>query len=194
MVGLMPLLPVRPRGPCPTRAHTQAYIIQSIMASRYIVAQQRRLNVSKSSASGSSMASTPTSASASMSLPIPMQGSQPTPCSSGCSHHCTAGAAPPGSSQPGAPQPGSHGCRHYERKCSLVAPCCGKIYACRLCHDEENEHKMDRSEVSLAHLICPLSCTPRKDETFRRSSLHAAEHARPRPPWNSHLKPHLSDN
>ena len=24
------------------------------------------------------------------------------------------------------------GCSHYTRKCRLVAPCCGKIYSCRL--------------------------------------------------------------
>merc|ERR1712151_1255381 len=27
-------------------------------------------------------------------------------------------------------------CVHYERKCVVVAPCCGKIYGCRVCHDE----------------------------------------------------------
>lgn len=27
-------------------------------------------------------------------------------------------------------------CVHYERNCSVVAPCCGKIVGCRICHDE----------------------------------------------------------
>lgn len=33
-------------------------------------------------------------------------------------------------------------CEHYERKCNIVAPCCGRIYGCRVCHDEltKKEH------------------------------------------------------
>lgn len=27
-------------------------------------------------------------------------------------------------------------CAHYERNCSLVAPCCGAVFGCRICHDE----------------------------------------------------------
>jgi hypothetical protein len=27
-------------------------------------------------------------------------------------------------------------CTHYERKCSLVAPCCGATFGCRICHDD----------------------------------------------------------
>ncbi|TWW60723.1 Zinc finger domain-containing protein 1 [Takifugu flavidus] len=29
----------------------------------------------------------------------------------------------------------------------LQAPCCGKLYVCRLCHDAEEKHKMDRFKV-----------------------------------------------
>ena len=36
------------------------------------------------------------------------------------------------------------GCKHYQRKCKLIAKCCGKIYPCRFCHDENEDHKMDR--------------------------------------------------
>ncbi|KAK1806951.1 hypothetical protein P4O66_005432, partial [Electrophorus voltai] len=39
------------------------------------------------------------------------------------------------------------GCEHYVRHCLLKAPCCGKFYVCRLCHDAEENHKMDRFEV-----------------------------------------------
>jgi zinc finger-like protein len=28
------------------------------------------------------------------------------------------------------------GCQHYARAAMLVAPCCGRAFACRLCHDE----------------------------------------------------------
>jgi CHY zinc finger len=27
-------------------------------------------------------------------------------------------------------------CEHYDRKCTLVAPCCGAAFGCRLCHDD----------------------------------------------------------
>uniref|UniRef100_A0A8C7SC31 Ring finger and CHY zinc finger domain containing 1 n=1 Tax=Oncorhynchus mykiss TaxID=8022 RepID=A0A8C7SC31_ONCMY len=36
------------------------------------------------------------------------------------------------------------GCDHYIRSCFLKAPCCGKAYVCRLCHDAEEDHQMDR--------------------------------------------------
>lgn len=40
------------------------------------------------------------------------------------------------------------GCEHYKRHCKLVAPCCGKVYNCRFCHDEaEPTHSLDRKKV-----------------------------------------------
>uniref|UniRef100_A0A8C6UAC6 Ring finger and CHY zinc finger domain containing 1 n=1 Tax=Neogobius melanostomus TaxID=47308 RepID=A0A8C6UAC6_9GOBI len=41
----------------------------------------------------------------------------------------------------------SPGCEHYVRFCLLKAPCCGKLYVCRLCHDAEENHQMDRFKV-----------------------------------------------
>jgi RING finger/CHY zinc finger protein 1 len=56
------------------------------------------------------------------------------------------------------PPPGcSCGCAHYKRHCTLLAPCCGRWYACRVCHDDaEHEevmdpkkaHKLDRGAVT----------------------------------------------
>lgn len=46
-------------------------------------------------------------------------------------------------------------CVHYERKCNMVAPCCGKIYGCRVCHDEMTNlahGPMDRFAVK--EIIC----------------------------------------
>ncbi|XP_052182286.1 zinc finger protein BRUTUS-like At1g74770 isoform X2 [Diospyros lotus] len=40
------------------------------------------------------------------------------------------------------------GCKHYKRNCKLVAACCNKIYACRLCHDDESDHSMDRKATT----------------------------------------------
>uniref|UniRef100_A0A3B3DWD2 Ring finger and CHY zinc finger domain containing 1 n=1 Tax=Oryzias melastigma TaxID=30732 RepID=A0A3B3DWD2_ORYME len=39
------------------------------------------------------------------------------------------------------------GCEHYVRGCLLKAPCCGKLYVCRLCHDAQENHQMDRFKV-----------------------------------------------
>lgn len=27
-------------------------------------------------------------------------------------------------------------CPHYDRKCTLIAPCCGAAFGCRICHDD----------------------------------------------------------
>merc|ERR1712216_481745 len=39
---------------------------------------------------------------------------------------------------------GIMGCEHYQRQAKSRAPCCGKFYTCRLCHDAEESHKIDR--------------------------------------------------
>lgn len=38
------------------------------------------------------------------------------------------------------------GCPHYRKKCKIVAPCCSKVYVCRLCHNEATDdgHTVDR--------------------------------------------------
>jgi len=51
-------------------------------------------------------------------------------------------------------------CPHYQRLCRLVAPCCHKIYRCRLCHDEVEDHILPRFEV--IEIICN-SCDLRQD-------------------------------
>uniref|UniRef100_A0A8D0FWR3 Ring finger and CHY zinc finger domain containing 1 n=1 Tax=Strix occidentalis caurina TaxID=311401 RepID=A0A8D0FWR3_STROC len=40
------------------------------------------------------------------------------------------------------------GGEHYRRGCLLRAPCCGKLYACRLCHDGAEGHRLDRFRVA----------------------------------------------
>ncbi|CAH1772445.1 unnamed protein product [Owenia fusiformis] len=39
------------------------------------------------------------------------------------------------------------GCKHYKRKCAFISPCCGKVYTCRLCHDEKEMHTIERTSV-----------------------------------------------
>ncbi|KAL9166519.1 hypothetical protein ABFS82_05G035100 [Erythranthe guttata] len=47
------------------------------------------------------------------------------------------------------------GCKHYKRNCKLRAACCGKLVACRFCHDEVSDHTMDRKATS--HMMC-MNC------------------------------------
>lgn len=37
---------------------------------------------------------------------------------------------------PAIPDQNDNKCLHYERNCFIVAPCCGHIFGCRVCHDE----------------------------------------------------------
>lgn len=46
-------------------------------------------------------------------------------------------------------------CNHYERNCSIISPCCKKEYGCRLCHDENEDHEMNRYQI--ANMKC-LKC------------------------------------
>ena len=43
-------------------------------------------------------------------------------------------------------------CKHYKRECNIVAKCCGKVYGCRLCHDENENHKIDR--YATEEIVC----------------------------------------
>ena len=43
-------------------------------------------------------------------------------------------------------------CIHYNRGCKLLAPCCDKFVLCRICHDDENDHEINR------HVIKQICC------------------------------------
>mmetsp|Transcript_19118 Transcript_19118/g.28561 ORF Transcript_19118/g.28561 Transcript_19118/m.28561 type:complete len:325 (-) Transcript_19118:3-977(-) len=46
-------------------------------------------------------------------------------------------------------------CVHYERKCNIVAPCCDRIFGCRICHDEmtpSGHGPMDR--FAIREVVC----------------------------------------
>ena len=36
------------------------------------------------------------------------------------------------------------GCQHYQKKCRVRASCCQKFYTCRLCHDADANHEINR--------------------------------------------------
>ena len=163
----------------------KAYLRQNIMASHYIVAQQRRMH-----SSGSSCAATPTAlAAAGMRDGLTLAG---TPLGQGkpgggsggfiaaavaaaqqaqgapaCAAPATASAqqaaqqaarAAPAIPRYHRPESGVLGCRHYRRRCMLVAPCCDKPYVCRLCHDEAEDHQVGcvLSTLVVLHLHCAV--------------------------------------
>jgi len=104
-------------------AERKAYLMQNIMASRYIVAQQRRLADSGAGAG--------------------------------------AGAGPgggPARTYHDAAR-GVLGCAHYQRRCHVVAPCCGQVHACRFCHDEVADHRLDPHAVTA--MVC-MACSARQ--------------------------------
>jgi CHY zinc finger len=46
-------------------------------------------------------------------------------------------------------------CVHYERNCSIVAPCCNRVFGCRVCHDElslSGHPPMDR--FAIREVVC----------------------------------------
>lgn len=43
-------------------------------------------------------------------------------------------APPPAPALPAPEQ--NAACVHYERNCNIVAPCCNRVFGCRICHDE----------------------------------------------------------
>ena len=51
-----------------------------------------------------------------------------------------------------------HGCKHYRRRCRMVAPCCGEVFWCRHCHNEvktANEWVRQVGQKSLSCRRCP---------------------------------------
>ncbi|KAK4750413.1 hypothetical protein SAY87_003895 [Trapa incisa] len=45
-----------------------------------------------------------------------------------------------------------YGCKHYRRKCKLLASCCNKLFTCGRCHDEVADHTLDRK--SITEMVC----------------------------------------
>lgn len=96
----------------------KSYIIQWIMVSKYIVAQQRLASACDDKSTTKASQDT---------KDIDGLGEAST-------NHCTYHSQ----------EDGILGCQHYKRNCALVAPCCSKVFTCRLCHDDQCDHKMER--------------------------------------------------
>ena len=51
------------------------------------------------------------------------------------------------------------GCKHYSRGARLVAACCGAAHVCRFCHDEAEDHTIDR--FATKEMVC-MRCGERQ--------------------------------
>ncbi|TXG69796.1 hypothetical protein EZV62_004731 [Acer yangbiense] len=59
------------------------------------------------------------------------------------------------------------GCEHYKRNCKLGSVCCGKLFACRFCHDKVGDHSMDRTlseDEQRLNVSRVVSCNEHKRE------------------------------
>lgn len=72
-------------------------------------------------------------------------------------------------------------CPHYERKCSIISPCCGLVFGCRICHDDcdqlgppvFNKEDDDAEDDSSQHVPrkIKLECGGAKAKFGRRGSM-----------------------
>lgn len=45
-------------------------------------------------------------------------------------------------------------CVHYQRKCNVVAPCCGIPFGCRVCHDEMSTACGPMDRFAIKEVVC----------------------------------------
>lgn len=55
---------------------------------------------------------------------------------------------------------GVWGCSHYKTNSKFRASCCGKWYPCRFCHDENENHNVDRHSTKL--MMCLFCSEPQE--------------------------------
>ena len=67
------------------------------------------------------------------------------------------------------------GCKHYSRGARLVAACCGAAHVCRFCHDEAEDHTIDR--FATKEMVC-MRCGERQPAaaTCRACGIAAAKY------------------
>lgn len=58
----------------------------------------------------------------------------------------------------------SAACVHYERNCNIVAPCCNRIFGCRICHDELSPGHPPMNRFLIREVVCK-NCSIRQAAT-----------------------------
>lgn len=49
------------------------------------------------------------------------------------------------------------GCAHYKRSCKIKAACCKRWYCCRICHDDDQDHQINR--YATKKMVCMYCST-----------------------------------
>lgn len=68
-------------------------------------------------------------------------------------------------------------CEHYDRNCSIIAPCCGLAFGCRICHDEcpvlpsPLEYRKPASDDMLGNTMEHLKKKSHHEKAERRHSM-----------------------
>eukprot|EP00542_Grammatophora_oceanica_P016011 CAMPEP_0194038336 /NCGR_PEP_ID=MMETSP0009_2-20130614/10577_1 /TAXON_ID=210454 /ORGANISM="Grammatophora oceanica, Strain CCMP 410" /LENGTH=353 /DNA_ID=CAMNT_0038680795 /DNA_START=167 /DNA_END=1228 /DNA_ORIENTATION=- len=52
------------------------------------------------------------------------------------------------------PEQESSTCVHYERNCNIVAPCCDRVFGCRVCHDEHATGHPPLDRFAIREIVC----------------------------------------
>lgn len=76
----------------------------------------------------------------------------------------TVVAPPPA---PVLPQPEANAaCVHYERNCNIVAPCCQRVFGCRICHDELSPAGHPPMNRFLVREVVCKNCQTRQNASY----------------------------
>lgn len=63
------------------------------------------------------------------------------------------------------------GCPHYQRGCKLFASCCGKWATCHICHEIEQDHAMNRTNID--YIMC-MTCSHVQQPAQECSECHTS--------------------
>lgn len=63
---------------------------------------------------------------------------------------------------PVIPEQDSSTCVHYQRNCTIVAPCCNRVFGCRVCHDELSSSGHPPLDRFLIREVVCKSCNTRQ--------------------------------
>lgn len=123
----------------PNDKQRQSYLAHHLMVSRFLVAQQQRMQQEGALRPSSSGGLGSTSVAAygadnTASLPAPV-----------------AAAA--------VETETTRGCPHYRTNCNLIAPCCDKEVPCRICHDEQGYCPQDMDRYRVREMVCQVCMT-----------------------------------
>lgn len=57
-------------------------------------------------------------------------------------------------------------CVHYERNCNIVAPCCNRVFGCRICHDELSPTGHPPMNRFLVREVVCKNCNTRQQASY----------------------------